>query len=45
MKLGPDIYHLNTFHLPKNEGGDQRPAGGAHKKPLKNATKLTNFRL
>ena len=39
------MYHLNTFHLPKNEGGDQRPAGGAYEKPLKGAVKLTKFRL
>ena len=45
MKLGPDMYHLNTFHLSKNEVGDQRAAGGAYEKPFKNATELTKFRL
>ena len=45
MKLGPDMYHVNTFHLPKNEGGDQRPAEGAYEKPLKDAMKLIKFPL
>ena len=39
------MYHLNTFHLPQNKGGDQRPAGGAYEKPLIGAVKLTKFRL
>ena len=40
MKLGLDMNHLNTFHLTKNEGGNQRAAGGASEKPLKNYMKL-----
>ena len=40
MKLGLEMYHLNTFHLTKNEGGNQRAAGGASENPLKNYMKL-----
>ena len=41
MKLGPDMYHLSTFHLPGNEGVNQWAGGGASKKPSKNAMKFT----
>ena len=41
MKLDPDIYHLNTFHIPKNEGVNDWVGGGASKKQPKNAIKLT----
>ena len=27
MKLGPDIYHINTFRLPKNEAVNKRKEG------------------
>ena len=45
MKLGPDMYLLNTFRLQRNEGVNQWAGEGAYKKPLKNAIKLTKFRL
>ena len=45
MKLGPDMYLLNTFRLQRNEGVNQWVGEGAYKKPLKNAIKLTRFRL
>ena len=41
IKLGPDMYHLNTFPLPRNEGVNRWAAGGAPKKQLKNGKKLT----
>ena len=41
IKLGPDMYHLNTFPLPRNEGANRWVAGGTPKKPLKNGKKLT----
>ena len=28
-KLGPDMYHLNTFNLPKHERVNEWPGGGA----------------
>ena len=28
MKLGPDIYHLNTFNIPKHEGVNKWVGGG-----------------
>ena len=28
MKLGPDIYHVNIFGLPKNEGVNMWEGGG-----------------
>ena len=41
IKLGPDMYHLNTFLLPRNGGVNQWVWGGdAYKKPPKNAIKL-----
>ena len=33
MKLGPDMYHLNTFHIPKHEGVNEWWMGGTTKKP------------
>ena len=41
MKLGPDMYHLSTFHLPRNEGVNQWAGGGASKEAPKNTIKLT----
>ena len=35
------MYHLNTFHLHTNGGGNEWVVGGAFKKPSKNAMKLT----
>ena len=39
------MYLLNTFRLQRNEGLNQWAGEGAYKKPLKNAIKLTKFRL
>ena len=41
MKLGPDMYHLNNFHLQENKGGSEWAGGGVFKKPSKNAMQLT----
>ena len=27
MKLGPDVYHLNTFNIPKHEGVNEWAGG------------------
>ena len=43
MKLGPYLYHLNTFKIP--EGVNEWAGGGATKKPLENAMKLRESRL
>ena len=44
MKLGPYLYHLNTFNIPNNKGvnewGGGGGGGGATIKPLENAMKL-----
>ena len=45
IKLVPDMYHLNTFHLNKNEGGSEWAGGGAFKKPSQNARKFTKSQL
>ena len=40
MKLGPDMYHLNTSHIPKHEGVNKWVGGGTIKKPPEIAMKL-----
>ena len=40
MKLGPDMYHLNTFNMIKHEGVNEWAGGDATKKPPENAMKL-----
>ena len=45
MKLGPDMYHLNTFNLPKHEGVKEWMGGGASKKSPENAMKLGESQL
>ena len=49
MKLGPDMYHLNTFNIPKHEGVNEWAGGGgeggATKKPPENAIKLRESQL
>ena len=46
MKLDPDMYHLNTFDIPKHEGVNKWAGGeGASKKPPENAMKLRESRL
>ena len=44
-KLGPYLYHLNTFNIANNEGVNEWAGGGATKKPLENAMKLRESRL
>ena len=45
MKLGPDMYHLNTFNIPKHEGVNKSVVGGTYKKTLENAMKLKELQL
>ena len=45
MKLGPDMYPLNTFNKPKHESVNKWAGESATKKPLKNAMKLRGSRL
>ena len=35
MKLGPEMYHLNTFYLHPNEGGSELAAGRGIQKTIK----------
>ena len=35
MKLGPDMYHLNTFNLQQNEGGSDLTGGRGIQKTMK----------
>ena len=35
MKLGPDMYHLKTFHLHQNEGGSDLAGGRGIQKTIK----------
>ena len=35
MKLGPEMYHVNAFHLHQNEGGSELAAGRAIQKTIK----------
>ena len=32
MKLGPCLYHLNTFNIPNNEGVNEWVGGGCNRK-------------
>ena len=41
IRLGPDMYHLNTFPLQRNGGGNIWAGGCASKKPPRNTIKLT----
>ena len=45
MKLGPYLYHLNTFNIPNNDSVNEWVGGGPTKKPLENAMKLRESRL
>ena len=45
MKLGPYLYHLNTFNIANNGGVNKWTGGGATKKPLESAMKLRESRL
>ena len=38
MKLGPDMYHLNTFYIPKYEGVNKWMGGGRNQKATGNLT-------
>ena len=35
MKLGPEKYHLNTFHMHPNEGGSELATGRGIQKTIK----------
>ena len=41
MKVGPYLYHLNTFNIPNNEGVNEF----ATKKPPENAMNVRESRL
>ena len=40
MELGPDMYHLNTFHIPKHEGINKWVGGGHNQKATRNCHKI-----
>ena len=41
MKLGPDMYHLNSFNIAKHEGVNKKTQKrSASRKPPENAMKL-----
>ena len=40
MKLVPDMYHLNTFHLNKNEGSSEWAGGGRIQKTIKKCQEI-----
>ena len=40
MKLGWDMYHLNTFHLEQNEGGSEWAGGGCIQKTIKKSHEI-----
>ena len=44
-KLGQDMYHLNTFNVPKHEGVNKWAGGDVTKKPPENVMKLRESRL
>ena len=35
MKLGPYLYHLNTFHIPNNEGFNEWVGGECNQKTIR----------
>ena len=41
MKLGPDMYHLNTFHTHRNEGGSELTRGRGIQKTIKKCHKIS----
>ena len=41
MKLGPDMYHLNTFHTHRNEGGSELARGRGIQKTIKKCHKIS----
>ena len=45
MKLVPDMYHVNTFNIPKHEGVNKWAGGGRIQKTTKNVMKLRESRL
>ena len=40
MKLGPDMYHLNTFNIPKNEGVSEWVGRGRNQKATRKHHKI-----
>ena len=45
MKLGPYLYHLNTFNITNNEGANEWVGRGRNQKPRENAMKLRQSRI
>ena len=46
MKLGPDMYHFNTFHIHRNEGGIELARGRGIQKTIEKCHKIsTNVAL
>ena len=41
MKLGPDMYHLNTFHIHRNEGGIELARGRGIQKTIEKCHKIS----
>ena len=44
MKLGPYLYHLNTFNIPNNEDVNEWVGRSGNKETLENAMKLRESR-
>ena len=43
MKLGPDMYLLNTFHIPKTEGVNEWAGEGRFQKTIKTCYKINKI--
>ena len=43
MKLGPDMYLLNTFHIPKNEGVNEWVEGRGIQKTTKKCHEINKI--
>ena len=40
MKLGPGVYHLNTFNIPKHEGVNEWASGGHNQKTTRKCNEI-----
>ena len=43
MKLGPEMYHVNTLHLHQNEGGSELTAGRGIQKTIKRCHEINKI--
>ena len=43
MKLGPEMYHVNTFHLDQNEGGSELAAGRGIQNTIKRCHEINKI--